>query len=200
MRGGKCTVIQLTTNDNYVNHTTMKAIQDIGRQLVEHAENAETFSARRGIVEELFPFIFEASKRMSLRAISRWLAAEQQIRLSPQAIAKAMRDPGKYWVRALEGIEPAVRVVALAHDLLPSQILEEPSALEYVQATTPAFSNPDEQTFRRYGEALREIVEFKNGMPKDAMRECLGYVGAVFGEGTHKKGGAHERKRTGKKR
>mgnify|MGYP000903234117 FL=1 len=199
MRRGKCAVIQLTTNDNYVNHTTMKAIQDIGRQLVEHAENAETFSVRRGIVEELFPFIFEASKRMSLRAISRWLAAEQQIRLSPQAIAKAMRDPGKYWVRALEGVEPAVRIVALAHDVDPAQLLAEPNALEYVQAGPPTLSNPDGETFRRYDEALREIVEFKNGMPKDALRECLGFVGVVFGEERQKKGGTHERKRTGKK-
>lgn len=178
----------------------MKAIQDIGRQLVECAEHSETFSAQRGIVEELFPYIFEASKRMSLRAISRWLAAEQKIRLSPQAIAKAMRDPGKYWVRALEGIEPSVRVVALAHDVAPSQILNEPNALEYAQARPPTFSNPDGETFRRYEEALREIVEFKKGMPKDALRECLGYVGAVFGEVCQKKGGAHERKRTGKKR
>ncbi len=177
----------------------MKAIQDIGRQLVEHAENAETFSARRGIVEELFPFIFEASKRMSLRAISRWLAAEQQIRLSPQAIAKAMRDPGKYWVRALEGVEPAVRIVALAHDVDPAQLLAEPNALEYMQARPPTLSNPDGETFRRYDEALREIVEFKNGMPKDALRECLGFVGVVFGEERQKKGGTHERKRTGKK-
>ena len=190
----------LITDDNFEYLTTMKAIQDIGRQLVECAEHSETFSARRGIVEELFPFIFEASKRMSLRAISRWLAAEHQIRVSPQAIAKAMRDPGKYWVRALEGIEPAVRVVALAHDIAPAQILDEPNALEYAQARPPTFSNPDGETFRRYEEALREIVEFKNGMPKDALRECLGYVGAVFGEESRKKGGAHERKRTGKKR
>jgi hypothetical protein len=191
---------QLTTSVNYVNLTTMKAIPDIGRQLVEHAEQAETFSARRGIVEELFPFIFEASHRMSLRAISRWLAAEQKISVSPQAIAKAMRDPGKYWVRALEGIEPAVRVVAIAHDVEPAQILTEPDALEYVQANVPAFSNPDESAFRRYDDALRAVVEFKQGMPPDALRECLGYVPAVFGEVKAKKGANHARTRTGKKR
>ena len=188
----------LTTTDNYVNIATMKAIQDIGRQLVEHAEHVETSGARRGTVEELFPFIFEASKRMSLRAISRWLAAEQKIRLSPQAIAKAMRDPGKYWVRALEDIEPSVRTVAMAHDLAPSRILADPKAVEYVQATPPAFSNPDDHVFRRYDEALRDVVEFGKRMPPDALRECLGYVGAVFGEENRKKGGAHERKRTGK--
>lgn len=88
----------------------------------------------------------------------------------------------------------------MAHDIAPAQILDEPNALEYAQARPPTFSNPDGETFRRYEEALREIVEFKNGMPKDALRECLGYVGAVFGEESRKKGGAHERKRTGKKR
>jgi hypothetical protein len=178
----------------------MKAIQDIGRQLVEHAEHVETFSARRGIVEELFPFIFEASQRMSLRAISRWLASEQQITVSPQAIAKAMRDPGKYWVRALEGIESSVRTVATAHDLALTQLLIDPSAMEYVRATPPAFSNPDDEAFRRYDKALREVVEFKKRMPPDALRECLGYAGQVFGEVEKKKGVPHARKHTAKKR
>jgi len=184
----------LTTIDNYVNLATMKAIKDIGRQLVEHAEQMETFNARRGIVEELFPYIFEASKRMSLRGISRWLAAEQKIRLSPQAIAKAMRDPGKYWVRMLEAVEPALRIVSSAHDVAPAQILRDPQAWEYVQATPPGFVEPDDETFRSYANAMRELVEFKQRMPPEALRGFLEHVGAVFGEDDKKKGGVHERK------
>lgn len=189
----------LTTTDNYVNLATMKAIQDIGRQLVECAEKMETFNARRGLIGELFPYIFVASQRMSLRAISRWLATERKIRLSPQAIAKAMQNPEKYWARTLEGIEPAVRIVAGAHDVSPLQILSDPQAWEYVQSTSPGFSSPDDETFRRYRQAVQEIVEFKKWMPPDALRECLGHAGDVFGEESKRKGATHERKRTGKK-
>ena len=56
----------------------MKDIMNQVRQaLVEHAKQAD-FSAQRGLIDELFPAIFQASKRMSLRAISRWLRDEPQ--------------------------------------------------------------------------------------------------------------------------
>ena len=34
---------------------------------------------------------------MSARAISRWLKEAKGIKLSDVSIAKALRDPGKYW-------------------------------------------------------------------------------------------------------
>lgn len=160
----------------------MKDIKDIGRALVDYAEDAEAFTTRRGIVEELFPFIYEASQRMSLRAISRWLASEKNISVTPQALSKAMRNPGKYWIRILEGIEPAARLLARAHNLSPSQILTDTEALDLVKSKPPAFENPNEETFRRYDDALQLVGEFKAGMPVGAYRACLAYVGKVFDE------------------
>jgi hypothetical protein len=84
---------------------------DIGQKLVGHSKAAE-FTANRGLVIELFPFIFEASERMSARAISRFFEEEQHIKLSYVTIGKALNDPKRSWVSYFENIEPAAITVA----------------------------------------------------------------------------------------
>lgn len=65
-------------------------IRDIGKALVEQAENKP--SSARGMVDELFPYIYAASKRMSARAISRWLEEKQQMKLSYTTISKVLKE------------------------------------------------------------------------------------------------------------
>jgi hypothetical protein len=84
---------------------------DVGQKLVGHSKSAE-FTANRGLVVELFPFIFEASERMSARAIGRFLMEEQNIRLSQVTIAKALNDPKKSWLSFFEGIESSAITTA----------------------------------------------------------------------------------------
>lgn len=84
---------------------------DVGQKLVGHSKSAE-FTANRGLVVELFPFIFEASDRMSARAISRFLMEEQSIRLSAVTITKALNDPKKSWLSFFEIIEPSAITTA----------------------------------------------------------------------------------------
>ena len=84
---------------------------EIGQKLVGHAKSA-SFTANRGLVIELFPFIVEATERMSARAISRYLEDEQKIKLSAVTITKALNDPSKYWLAFFDMIEPAATVVA----------------------------------------------------------------------------------------
>jgi hypothetical protein len=84
---------------------------DIGLKLVGHSKATE-FSANRGLVIELFPFIFEASQRMSARAISRFLLEEQGVKLSAVTITKALNDPKKSWNAFFDAIDPSARVIA----------------------------------------------------------------------------------------
>ena len=84
---------------------------DVGQKLVGHSKSAE-FTANRGLVVELFPFIFEASERMSARAISRFLQEEQNIRLSAVTITKALNDPKKSWISFFETVEPSATIIA----------------------------------------------------------------------------------------
>ncbi len=84
-------------------------LDGIGPKLLAHSKAAE-FTARRGLVVELFPFIFGASERMSAKAISQFLETEQGIKLSGVTINKALKDPAKNWNLYFDMIEPAARV------------------------------------------------------------------------------------------
>ncbi len=84
---------------------------DIGLKLVGHSKSTE-FTANRGLVIELFPFIFEASQRMSARAISRFLLEDQGVKLSAVTITKALNDPKKSWNAFFDMIEPSARAIA----------------------------------------------------------------------------------------
>jgi hypothetical protein len=90
-------------------------IKEIGKSLLGHAEKAQTTA--RGLVTELFPFIYPASKRMSTRAISAFLLEKHQVKISAATIAKALRESDRHVEAFLETIQPAARVVAEAYGL-----------------------------------------------------------------------------------
>lgn len=92
-------------------HQELTTASDIGLKLVGHSRSTE-FSAHRGLVIELFPFIFEASQRMSARAISRFLLEEQGVKLSAVTITSALNDPKKSWNAYFDLIEPWAVVIA----------------------------------------------------------------------------------------
>jgi hypothetical protein len=70
--------------------------EQIGQSLTQYARKAE-FTAQRGLVDELFPFLLDASNRMSARAISRFLENEHGVKLSSVTITKALKVPEKHW-------------------------------------------------------------------------------------------------------
>jgi len=167
----------------------MNDISDIGKQLVEHSLEADAFSAHRGMMDELFPFIFEASKRMSLRAIGRWLQSEHKISVSPNTLARAMRNAEKYWIQILEELEPSVRIVARAHDASPTHVLSSPDVIWSLEAETPTLTEVGEDigdSYWDYKNAMTAIKVFWSQMPPAALAECLCYVGKVIEDGNDK--------------
>ncbi len=85
----------------------------IGLELLQHSHKAATFTAQRGLVDELFPYIYGASKRMSTRAISKWLEEAKGVKLSAVTIAKALRDQDRHWATLCDEIEVSARVMAM---------------------------------------------------------------------------------------
>jgi len=81
----------------------------IGQTLVEHAHKVK-LEEKRGMVVELFPFIYEASSRMSARAISRFLKEKHGVKLSAVTISNALSDPKKSWNRYFDVVEPFAKV------------------------------------------------------------------------------------------
>ena len=114
--GRECTVDRLVKYGNFsfnMSDENEKPVSliDIGQKLVGHSKEAE-FTANRGLVIELFPFIFEASERMSVRAISRFFEEEQDIKLSYVTIGKALNDPKQSWLSYFHSVEPAAITIA----------------------------------------------------------------------------------------
>lgn len=114
--GSKVSVDILGKNGNItsrmkVENQKSNSLVDVGQKLVSHSKSAE-FTANRGLVVELFPFIFEASERMSARAISRFLLEEQRVKLSSVTITKALGEPKKSWVSFFQTIQPEAITVA----------------------------------------------------------------------------------------
>jgi hypothetical protein len=127
------------------------SLVDVGQKLVGHSKSAE-FTANRGLVVELFPFIFEASERMSARAISRFLQTEQNIRLSAVTITKALNDPKKSWVSFFEAIEPAAKITAKWFRPASFKFLFL-SKSDFEYRTAPHDDNPVTQAIARKAQA-----------------------------------------------
>jgi hypothetical protein len=150
--------------------------QKLGWELMECSRENEEFSAQRGLINELFPFIYEASKRMSSRAISRWLAANN-VKLSAVTIAKALRNPKPYWQELLEEMEAPARIVATAYrcevnDLMGSQELYE--SLAKKTATVDAVTREGaSNSFHEIQGATNAIQKKWFSLPESIREACL---------------------------
>lgn len=120
----------------------------VGPKLLAHSKSAE-FTAKRGLVVELFPFIFGAAERMSSRAISRFLEKEQGVKLSSVTINKALKDPAKNWRLFFDTIEQAARIVgkinnvAIKEFLFREQFLRKPFKSEIINSLAKATIGAD---------------------------------------------------------
>jgi hypothetical protein len=123
---------------------------EVGQRLLHHSKDVE-FTARRGLVVELYPFIFGAGQRMSARAISRFLESEQGVKLSSVTINKALKDPAKQWNLFFDMIEPAARVYGREDKkALRDFLFDEPKKWKPLKnrafRAVVNFVNPDELT------------------------------------------------------
>jgi hypothetical protein len=157
-----------------------ESLSELGQKLVENSLLAEEFSAQRGLIDELFPYVYEASKRMSSRAISRWLESNG-VKLSAATIAKALRKPESYWQELAEEIEPAARMVCKAYGVTAEFLLfDDAAAAELLATKTPCV----ECTTREFGsvaydeiqEARAKLQEDWFTLPQAAKEACLGYA------------------------
>lgn len=83
------------------------SVAAIGQNLEAHAKTSY-LDGKRGLVVELFPFIFGVKDRMSARAVSRFLKEKHGVKLSAVTITKALNDPQKSWNQFFDTIEPHV--------------------------------------------------------------------------------------------
>ncbi len=115
-----------------------KDLKKIGRDLVK-ASREVRFSAARGVVADLFPFIFQASQRMSTRAIRDWLNKKHQIYISAATIAKALREQRKYWAMFFDNIRSSAVCFESAHNVPMEEFLFDRERFEQMCKGKPTF-------------------------------------------------------------
>jgi hypothetical protein len=151
-------------------------IADIGCDLVKSSRLANEFSAQRGLINELFPYVYEASERMSSRAISRWLA-EKGVKLSPATIAKALRKPDPYWQELADEIEPSAMLFGKCHEIDVQDLLtngEAFSVLAEHRFSPTAVSDDDvRMSLNEIQAATDKLKNDWFALPESAREACL---------------------------
>ena len=102
----------------------------IGAELVQAAGEWERSPGE--ILTELFPYVFEASKRMSTREISRWLEESHAIKISQPTVSRALRNTDKYWQTFAESLEPHARIVERACPVAMKDFMRDESLFNCV--------------------------------------------------------------------
>lgn len=97
----------------------------IGTDLVGTSKEAKRTPGE--ILQELFPYVYEASRRMSARQISKWLEEKHGIQISQPTISRALRDPNAFEEWYAENIEPTARRVASSFELPLEDLLFDDS-------------------------------------------------------------------------
>ena len=165
----------------------MNEITDIGKELVGYAKDEAAFTAQRGLLDDLFPFIYVASKRMSLRAICRWFEERHRIQISPNAVSKAMRNQEAYWAQIADDVAASARSFADAYDLDPDVVLQHKDYFLNYEGSTPknlSASNHEEleRELRRLATAAGVIRNRWFALPEEAREQCYRHFAGEFGE------------------
>ncbi|WFB34953.1 hypothetical protein P3T73_12370 [Kiritimatiellota bacterium B12222] len=147
----------------------------IGDDLIRASET-EGFTAQRSVIEELFPYIYVASRRMSLRAISRWLNEAHDVKLSQVAISRAMKDQEKHWERMADSIQPSATIYAECHGEDPIEILQDEELFKRLLMSRPenlceGVDDPD-PTEKEYFEATRTLENDWFSLPEAVRNQC----------------------------
>lgn len=127
-------------------------VADIGSELVEVSQKTERSPGE--VLEELFPYVYDASRRMSTRAISAWLRENHGIQISQPTISRALQKAEKYWQGFADFIEPWARRVEAEIDAGLDDFLFEDDVFKHMVKQVPpakAFA-PGSDDAVRYGE------------------------------------------------
>ena len=154
-------------------------IAEIGEDLVKCAEEDEEFSAQRGLMDELFPYIYRASKRMSTRAISRWLKDTRNIKLSAVTIAKGLREADEYWASYYDEVEPYAIIIGGAHKLTEKEVLDDEEWFEGIDSILPSTWHEDDEDAEYYTAMYKLRTEWYQMLDSVCREACLNSVRAA---------------------
>jgi hypothetical protein len=158
--------------------------EQIGAELVEAAKSQAEDSLP--LSTKLFPYIYIASRRMSLRVISRWLQEKHGVSLSAAAISRALNSRELHLERLAESIAAPALYVATAYgfdalDLLYGELCENgPTKLQDLADHT--HSQPDgENDISRWSE-MQTLASVWNPIPHEVQLHLEPYLRELLGD------------------
>ena len=132
----------------------------VGNSLLEHARD-DASTSRHGIVDELFGFIVQASKKMSARAISRFLEEKHGLKISYVTVGRALRQPDKYWNLYYDSIEPHAWVVSESFRKPLKSFISEPEKYQKMLEGKPTYQVDD---VKNQSSVFKAEVEFEKAV------------------------------------
>jgi hypothetical protein len=163
--------------------STERRPESIGAELIEASRNLDVSSLP--LSTRLFPYIFVAARRMSLRTMSTWLQEKHGVSLSPAAISRALASPKMHLERLAQSIAAPTRYVAEAYGFDPMALLYDtvvengPSELEILAKENP---QPDgEDDIYRWSE-LQDLAAIWEPMPHEVQLILRPYFESEFGD------------------
>jgi hypothetical protein len=144
----------------------------MGEKLLERAKEHEI--SARGRISELFPYIYQAAKRMSTRAISEFLAVNFGVKLSAVGISRALRDEEKHWEGLAEIMEPSAVIVARAHGISAYWVLDGAEDLKSLENESPTVCGED--GYLEYKAAVEFLKRRWFSLDKEIRDSCMRFV------------------------
>jgi len=155
-------------------------LSSIGSHLV--ADATDFHQPPRTLLQQLFPYIWEASRKMSTRGISHWLKTNYDLQISQATVSRALRNPDKQWEAFAEFIEPAARVVADATENTIERVLYEidpdifPDVMKEAKPILAGETNEDfYHAYKDFEDAVEFLKEKWFGINGAARSQCYDY-------------------------
>jgi len=179
-----CCVVLLSAYLNPMTEQKRITTEQIGAELVEAARSKSEDSLP--LSTKLFPYIFIASRRMSLRKISRWLEETHGVQLSAAAISRALASPKVHLERLSESIAAPARYVSTAYGFEPMNLLfstvteSGPTELQILSKHT--HKQPEcESDIPRWGE-LQDLASVWETIPHEVQLLLEPFLRDLLGE------------------
>lgn len=158
------------------------SFEEIGEDLVNSSKDQELDALP--LTTRLFPYIYVASRRMSLRGISRWLEEKHGVNLSYASISRAMNRPKHHLKQFAEYVEPIALYVAglYGHEpmkLLYDEYVEGLSLLEYYVRVD---ESKDPHSDMMQSEAF-ELANIWLPIPDEVKKMLMPYLNDAFSRG-----------------
>lgn len=154
-------------------------IHEIGSELLE--ESRKDPDAGLPLSTRLFPYIFVASRKMSLRAISSWLKDKQGVNLSAAAISRALNSPAMHLERLAESYVAESRHIALRYEKSITDLLygtfHENGPLEIQElAFEEKYPESDNEEDIQFWADLKNLADSWSSIPSEVRSMLRPYI------------------------